>query len=70
VCHREVRNECVVVVRSVPLRYIRFSLFLSLLHPFFKIFVQIEEPIYRSFGAAILHFRPVDFILHLVHQRG
>ena len=28
--HREVSNECVVVVRSVSLRYICLSLFLSL----------------------------------------
>ena len=68
--HREVRNECVVVVGSVPLRYIPLSLFLSLSCIHFKIFVQIGEPIYRSFSAAILHFRPIDFILHLVHQRG
>ena len=48
--------------------FLSVSLSLSCIH--FKIFVQIEEPIYRSFGAAILHFRPIDFILHLVHQRG
>jgi len=71
VFHIEFKYRCVVVVGSVPLS-IHISVCLSVSHSFkdFCTDLQFEETIYRSFGAGLLHFRPVDITLHAVHQRG
>lgn len=61
---------CVVVVGSVPLRYIfALSVSLSLSHSLKDMctVLQSEERIYRSVVAVILRFRRVDITLHLVH---